>query len=253
MSKNKKKIIYFVAAFLLLVITFTYQKSSAKNITASVNKVEIDSSYILVFVISAFLIFLSILLYLFIDRFQGLSAKAEHPTKKINNPIINFSVLEFKKEVFDIYKKITEGYSNKDLDLLKSVLSEDLYNRYYDNIKILDDNNITSSILDLKMEDIQIISVKDCINYYDLSVNVKLSYNIINVKDDKEVINKNTNTREDLILTFSKNKKLKDIYNCPKCYHLIENHLSNVCPHCKSIIAVNTDSLKLSKEEKVKK
>ena len=254
--KNKKvNIICSIAIVLLVGITIGYQKISLNNLTTDIKNLNNESSYIVIFVISAFLIFLSLLLYLFIDRFQSLSVKNEIKEQKVENPINNFSDLEFKKEVFDLYKRIKEAYTERNSIELKELLSEELYEAYENKIKEEQEKEIKSNIENITMEDINLLSVRDNINYYEIDVKVKLIYKSYVTNSDNFIVKGDVSKDNScyLKLTVVKNKRLKDINNCPHCYHILEDYESNKCKYCNSIIVESSDTLRLAKEEKVKK
>ena len=258
MKRKTVNIICIISIILLFGITFTYQKMSIKVLTTDVKDIHSvvnESTYILVFVISAFLIFLSLLLYLFIDRYQSLSIKNEVKKEKLENPISNFSELEFKKEVFDIYKKVKESYVERNLDFLKELLSNELFDIYKLKIEKQETEQIKNIIENIKMEDINIIKVNDNINYYEILVRVKVTYKGYSINKDSFIVKGDISKdiTNYINLTLVKNKRLKEIKNCPNCYHTITNYDTNKCQYCNSIIVESSDTLKLAKEEKVKK
>lgn len=258
MKRKTVNIICIISIILLFCITFTYQKMSINNLTTDVKDIHSivnDKTYILIFVISAFLIFLSLLLYLFIDRYQSLSLKNEIKKQKLENPINNFSELEFKKEVFDLYKKVKENYVGRNLNILKGLLSNELFEIYKLRIEKQEKEQIKNIVEDIKMEDINIIKVNDYINYYDISVKVKVTYKSYAVNNDSFIVKGDItkNITDYINLSIIKNKRIKEIKNCPNCYHTLTNYDSNKCEYCNSIIVESSDTLKLAKEEKVKK
>ena len=255
MKRKKANIICIIAIILLFGITFSYQKLAVNNLTVDMKNVDIESTYILVFVISAFLIFLSLLLYLFIDRYQSLSIKNQIKEEKVQNPINNFSELEFKKEVFDLYLKAKRYYAERKKSALKDILSDELYKEYETKIEKEESEGIKNNIENLKMEDIKLLSVKDNINFYELSVKAHVSYRNYYTNNDNFIVKGDVSKdrEEYIILSIIKNKKIKEIKNCPNCYHTITNYESNKCEFCNSIIVSSSDTLKLNREEKVKK
>lgn len=255
MKRKKANIICIIAIILLLGVTFSYQKLAINNLTVDMKNVDIESTYILVFVISAFLIFLSLLLYLFIDRYQSLSIKNQIKVEKVQNPINNFSELEFTKEVFDLYLKAKKSYVERKKSILKDLLSDELYKVYELKIEKEESEGVRNNIENLKMKDIKILSVKDNINYYEISVKAHVSYRNYYTNSDNFIVKGDVSKdrEENIILSIIKNKKIKEIKNCPNCYHTITNYESNKCEFCNSIIVTSSDALKLNREEKVKK
>lgn len=258
MKRKTVNIICIISIILLFGITFTYQKMSINNLTTDVKDIHSivnESTYILIFVISAFLIFFSLLLYLFIDRYQSLSLKNEIKKQKIENPINNFSELEFKKEVFDLYKKVKENYAERNIDALKELLSKELFEKYKLKLEKEEQEKTKSIIENIKMEDINIIKINDNINYYDILVNVRVTYKNYIINEDSFIVkgdvSKDITNNIDLLVV--KNKRIKEIKNCPNCYHTLTNYDSNKCEYCNSVIVESSDTLKLAKEEKVKK
>ena len=172
--------------------------------------------------------------------------------EEIKNKLPNLNIEKFNEIVFNNYKDIQEAWMNFDLDTIKSLVSDEIYNMYsmqLDTLKIKGQKNmmenitfIDNYICDIKLEnDITTISTILSVSCYDYIVD-----------SNNKVIRGNKNKKLYYIyrLTFMKNNKTIDI--CPNCGATIDSKKDADCPYCKASIVNNNSEWIMTKKEMLK-
>lgn len=160
----------------------------------------------------------------------------------------SFNKDEFIKNTFKIYKDLQTSYMNFDYHTLKSLVSNEMYNMYIDELETLKVNNQKNIIDDIelikgdlidysKALQSEIFKVGLSVRCYDYVINTINNEVVKGVKDKKVELN--------FILTFGRN--IETLKKCPKCGAPV-NDLTE-CEYCKSKIVNSTSNLILVKKE----
>lgn len=150
----------------------------------------------------------------------------------------NLNLEEFKTTAFNIYKDIQIAWMNFDLDSIKNLISDEIYNMYtmqLDTLKIKGQQNIMSDIelhefyitnitFENNVETIETIMTVECYDYI--------------VDNNKKVIrgNKNNKMIYTYNITFTKYTIDKVIKYCPNCGAEIDINSTGKCDYCASTI-----------------
>ncbi len=164
----------------------------------------------------------------------------------------DFDKYKFYKDVFKIYKDVQIAWMNKDIDSVRNVLTDEMYNMYraqVETLKIKSQTNVMedieyiyASILDIKIEkDKKIVSVL---------LNVKCKDYLVD--KDNNVIKgyKNRNNDYTYRLTFISTNEKENI--CPNCGAKVEKSNSSICDYCHSSLVNSNYSWTLSKKEMIR-
>ena len=158
----------------------------------------------------------------------------------------------FNDLVFDMFVKIQNAWSDFDYEELKKHLTDELYNTYNSQLKILKAKNEKNVMSDFTKELVQIIDFKVEGGLYNAQVlfNSKFYDYIINNHD--VVLRGKNNIKVDMtyILTFVKTPKAAT-NNCPNCGAKLGRKAINNCPYCKSKIISHSYDWILSKKEAI--
>ncbi len=174
------------------------------------------------------------------------------PQEKINEIDNTLQLEEFKKEVFEIYKKIQIAWMDFDYDTIRENTTDELFNMYnsqLETLKVKKQKNIMSDFTynDAKVYDIR--KEKDAI-IVKVYLFVKC-YDYVVKEENNEVVrgNKNRKACVKYELTFVKsatnhNKQEK----CPNCGAPVDINSSAICPYCDSTLVKLSGSYVLSKK-----
>ena len=160
---------------------------------------------------------------------------------------------KFLKEAYKKYVNIQKAWMNFDYDLLKELVTDELYNTYHSQLEVLkmknqqnimsDFDSIKSEIIDINEEN-NILSVTIFLNVkmYDYVIN---SENLVIRGSKKKKVNISYN------ITFVKPLKIQNIDNCPNCGGKLNNTTRERCVHCDTIIVKSSGDFVMSKKTNV--
>lgn len=210
---------------------------------------------LLIFVFSSFII-----LYIRLDKalkkYDNASIENNNLLKlsdeEIKNKLPDFNIEEFNKIVFNNYKDLQDSWMNFELDTIKNLVSDEIYNMYsmqLDTLKVKGQKNMMENInfvdnyiCDIKIEnDTTTISTILSVTCYDYIVD-----------SNNKVIrgNKNKELCYTYRLTFIKNNKT--INTCPNCGATINSKKDTTCPYCSATIVNNNSEWIMTKKEMLK-
>ena len=183
-----------------------------------------------------------------IDSYSKLS------DDEIHEYISDLDIEKFNNKVFDNYKKIQEAWSNFDIDTIRNLVSDEIYNMYsmqLDTLKVKSQKNImsdityvnnyiTNIIVDNDTETIETILKVSCFDYL--------------VDDKNNVVrgNKNIKLHYTYKLTFTRKIDKTNLKYCPNCGAELSINSSGVCDYCKSTIINNETDWIMTKKEMLK-
>lgn len=158
---------------------------------------------------------------------------------------------ELQEELFNIYKDVQIAWSNNDMEPVRSVLTDELFNSFTFQLESLIVNkqrNVMEDIVFDKMS-IRFIGTVNDIEQLKVVMEVHTKDYIVQTKGKKEVVVRgNKNLINDYIyeLTFVKNRVRKLNY-CPNCGNKISKGMSEKCKYCDAILVHETNTYVLSK------
>ncbi len=172
-------------------------------------------------------------------------------TEEIQTKLPNLNIEEFNKIVFNNYKEIQIAWMNFDLDTIKNLVSDEIYNMYsmqLDTLKVKGQKNMMENInyvdnyiCNITIEnDITTISTILSVTCYDYIVD-----------NNNKVIrgSKNKELYYTYRLTFTKNSIDKNIDNCPNCGAKINSKKDTKCHYCGATIVNNNSEWIMTKKE----
>ena len=184
--------------------------------------------------------------------------------KKINNKNIiysnnklqnNYPDLNLKKlneSFFNNYKQVQIAWMNYNLETVKHLLSDELYNMYtmqLETLKIKNEQNIMKNIryIDSYITNYSITNEIETIE----QILIVKCYDYIIKKDTNKIIRGNKNRKKlyKYKLTFQKNTNITS--KCPNCGSVISINTNYKCKYCNSIIINNETIWVLSKKEMI--
>ena len=164
----------------------------------------------------------------------------------------SLDIKALKKEVFDIYEKIQIAWMNFDYETLKKYTTDELYNTYESDLKVLnlkkqknimkDIESVNTKIINVKIENnIEIVSAALTIRMYDYVV------------DNKNEVTRGTKDHKieiTYIITLTR-KYDKILEKCPRCGADIKDIINGTCSYCRYKIVNNTNKFVMSKKQNI--
>lgn len=172
--------------------------------------------------------------------------------EEIKNKLPDLNIEEFNKIVFNNYKNIQKAWMNFELDTIKNLVSDEIYNMYsmqLDTLKVKGQKNMMENInfvdnyiCDIKIEnDTTTISTILSVTCYDYIIDS--NNKVIRGNKDKELY-------YTYRLTFMKNNKT--INTCQNCGATIDSKKDTKCHYCNATIVNNNSEWIMTKKEMLK-
>ena len=172
------------------------------------------------------------------------------------NEFSSLNTKELQEELYGIYKDIQEAWSNNDIEPVRNLLTDELFNTYQFQIDSMfatkqrnamtDFNFVRMSIKNLSIvngtEELKVVMEVTCRDY------------MVENKNGKEIVVRgNSNIINDYIyeMTFVRSA-IRDIKYCPNCGAELTGGMSSKCQYCNGIIIHGTDKYVLSKKQMLK-
>ncbi len=170
----------------------------------------------------------------------------------IEKELKNFNEEEFNKMIYEKFIKVQEAWSNFNLDELKKHLTDELFNTYNSQLKILKAKKEKNVMCDFENIKVSIVDFKTSADEYTIKVLLRSKfYDFISNQNDVVLRGKNNKKVEmTYILTLVRKKVIKN-NKCPNCNAVLENQHSNTCPYCNSKIVSNNYDWTISKKEAI--
>ena len=170
--------------------------------------------------------------------------------EKLKQYLPDFDQFEFKKQAFEIYKKIQIAWMNFDYDNMRQCVTDEMFNMYKSQLTTLSVKKQTNVMKDFNLLAFNIVGMETKDNTVSLTVTMQVEcYDYITDKNNKVV--RGTDKRKviyNYAMTFNKGISTKP-NKCPNCGAPLENVNSSVCPYCDStIIGENYDWILAKKQ-----
>lgn len=202
--------------------------------------------FILILLLCGFIdtiISIVILLFLLFGENKVTKKKVDNlPTVLSNEEIsildANLNLEEFKNIAFNIYKDVQIAWMNFDLDSIKNIISDEIYNMYsmqLDTLKIKHQQNIMD---DIKLQNIDITNITYENNIETIETVIEVECYDYIIDNNKKVIrgSKNKKMLYTYKITFTKHTIDKIIKYCPNCGATVDINSTGKCDYCLSTI-----------------
>lgn len=170
----------------------------------------------------------------------------------IKEELKNFDEEEFNKMVYNKFVKIQEAWSSFDLDELKKHITDELFNTYNSQLKVLKAKKEKNVMCDFENIKVSIINFQKSASEYTIKVLLRSKfYDFISNQNDVVLRGKNNKKVEMTYIITLVRKKVIGENKCPNCNAVLENQHSNTCPYCNSKIVSNNYDWTISKKEAI--
>lgn len=217
---------------------------------------DLDGSSIFVIIIITIIII--VIVSIICSKKEGKSTEIESYSKlsdeEIHEYINDLDIEAFNNTVFNNYKQIQEAWMNFDLDSIRNLVSDEIYNMYsmqLNTLKVKSQKNIMSDITYINnyITDINIDN-----NTQTIETILKVSCFDYLVDDKNNVVrgNKNIKMHYTYKLTFTRKVEKQNLKHCPNCGAELSINSSGICNYCKSTIINNETNWIMTKKEMIK-
>lgn len=167
----------------------------------------------------------------------------------------DFNIDEFKKEVFENYRDIQIAWMERDLEPVRHLLSDDMFNMYKTQVATLIAKNQKNMMEDIKYENCRINKIVKRHQKDEITVTLAVTCRdyIINAKTGKVVRGVQTAINHYTYeLKFVRSQKGSLITICPNCGAALENTNSDKCEYCETVIVKDTDNYVMTDKKMIR-
>lgn len=153
----------------------------------------------------------------------------------------NFSEAQFKAKVDNIFIQLYTAVMKQDLQKVKHFLSDEVYEKYNEKIKLLQNSNQIQIYDELNVSNTNIIDILEDDEKFEIEVSLLTKYlDYLITKDTRKYISGDRNNRVEkrVRLKFSKIKNAKQLgiaRKCPGCGATMDINKNGVCEYCGSV------------------
>ncbi len=173
--------------------------------------------------------------------------KVEENPKVMQELVTELDQIEFYSKVYRIYLDIQKAWMNFDYEMLRKLLTDELYNTYYNQLQTLSLKNQKNVMNDFKLQKIKISNVTLENGIENIRVILTVSF-FDYIEENGTLVrgNKNRKVKMTYLLTLVRDHKSIDA--CPHCGAKLEND-SSICTYCNTHIQVIRNDMRLAKKE----
>ena len=157
----------------------------------------------------------------------------------------DFNIEEFKMEVFNNYKEIQYAWMERDLEPVRHLLSDEMFNMYRTQVATLIAKNQKNIMSDVDYRHCSISKIQKKHLKIELTVTLVVTCKdyIIDCNTNKTVRgNANALHHYTYELKFVRSEKDAHITICPNCGAALEDMNSDKCEYCDTVIVKDTDN-----------
>ncbi|MBO5375775.1 MAG: TIM44-like domain-containing protein [Bacilli bacterium] len=204
-------------------------------------------------------IILGIILIIFLIYLSFVFKSPSSANEEMYNEILQKyginSTNDLKKMVYDSYVKIQQAWSANDIDKVRHLLSDEMYNTYKMQIMTMINKNQRNAMSDFKYIDayIENISEKDTNIIIKVSLDVNCKDYMIDIKSGMTIKGKSNRINHySYSLTFVLGKN-NNVSKCPNCNAKLKKQGKSVkCDYCGSVIEREINELVLIDKKMIK-
>lgn len=205
----------------------------------------------------AFLIFAIVFITIIFIMIKSNSSSSNEKDKDYdieNDEDVVVDLPDFNKDAFlvdcyDNFIKLQNAWSDFDYDTMKTLISDELFNNYKSQLKVLSAKKQKNIMHDFELIDAYISNFEKDGKYYSIDVIMTVSFYDYVVNKDGKVVRgkKKTLVENKYLLTYSKDERHSNI--CPNCGATLKKEDVTKCEYCKTIISNNNHDWILVKKQ----
>ena len=167
----------------------------------------------------------------------------------------DFDIEGFYQEVFNDYKDIQIAWMERDVEPVRHLLSDEMFNMYRTQLATLIAKNQKNMMEDITYVNCGINQIKS--NLFKTEIIVFLDVTcrdyIININTNKvQRGNSNAINHYSYKLTFVRDKKDTNLSKCPNCGAILDNSQSDKCEYCGTVVLRDSINLRMTDKKMLK-
>ena len=173
------------------------------------------------------------------SSYQSLSN--EEILSKLGN---NFNVQNFYNETFNIYKEVQIAWMDLDIERVRNILSDEMFNTYKMQLETLKVKNQKNMMEDINLVDVYITNIyqKNNQDVIDVIMKVTCRDYLIDINSNKVLRGeKNKVWNYEYKLSYMRTNISNELNYCPNCGAKLSEGSSIKCSYCNAIINKETD------------
>lgn len=174
---------------------------------------------------------------------------------EILNQIPNLNIDNFYKETFNIYKEVQLAWMDNDIERVRSILSDEMFNTYRMQLETLRVKNQKNIMEDITLKNVYITNIikENNKEIIDVIMNVTCKDYLIDITTKKVLRgNKDKVWNYEYKLSYMRTIVFKNTDTCPNCGAPLNYGQSVKCEHCGTIINRETDNFVLIDKKMLK-
>lgn len=167
----------------------------------------------------------------------------------------DFDIQKFYNKVFEIYRDIQIAWMERDMEPVRHLLSDEMFNMYRMQLTTLIAKNQKNMMEDISYVDAGILSIHDNSNKIEIRLKLEVTCRdyLLDIKKNN-VVRGDKNIINDYIyeLIFVSSKESSKIEYCPNCGAKLEDAASTKCQYCDSVILKDSRNYTLVSKKMLK-
>ncbi len=202
---------------------------------------------VLIFVITFIVVIIGASIYQSVNEDKIKAKKIANAKEALNKYNINYA--DLINELSNDYVDIQKAWMNFDYESLKSLLTDELYNTYVNQLETLKIKNEKNIMENIKVKETNLLYVKEENDYIVVTASLKVEQTDYIVNNNGEVTrgSKLDLNEVEYTITFVKPLSIKDT-KCPNCGANLNGVTSGKCPSCRTTIILNQNKFVMSKK-----
>lgn len=180
-----------------------------------------------------------------------ISLSEEQIYKKLGN---DFNIEEFNLRVFEIYRDIQIAWMNRNVEPVRHLLSDEMFNMYRTQLATLIAKNQKNIMEDFEFIDACIIDVSNNKGKEQIKVKLHVTCRDYLVDSNDNVIRGDKHRINDYTyqLVFVRSQVSSDVKKCLSCGAPLDNSVSTKCEYCGSVIIRESDNFVMTDKKMLK-
>lgn len=151
---------------------------------------------------------------------------------------------------YGIYREVQRAWMNFDYDALRTLVTDELYNSYYNQLQTLELKGQKNVMNNFFLIDEELLRIDEENGLWTILMRLEVEFNDYIVDSDNKIVRGSNKDKVimNYLLTFVENEKSED--KCPHCGAKLEEGIT-VCNYCKAVIQSTSSQMKLAKKEAI--
>lgn len=178
------------------------------------------------------------------------SMSEEQIYKQLGN---DFNINQFNLKVFDMYRDIQIAWMERDVEPVRHLLSDEMFNMYRTQLATLIAKNQKNMMEDINFVDCSIKNISNKKGKQEIKVLLRVTCRDYLVDANNKTVRGNKGAINDYLyqLTFVRSSVPSKLKYCPNCGAKLENSVSDKCDYCGSVVVRDSDNFVMTDKKMI--